>query len=77
VNLSVENRVSRLEGAYEQVGDRLNGMDANMQGLRTEFNGLRKDMNRGMAELRRDLRWILGGIGGSWLTIMLALLFHK
>ena len=35
----LEERVSRLEGAYEQVDRRLGDLNASMEALRTDLNG--------------------------------------
>jgi hypothetical protein len=39
-----------MEGAYEQVADRLNSMDANIRGFREEvrgeIGGLRRDLSQ-------------------------------
>ena len=50
-----EERTSRLEGAYEQVADRLNSLDANLAGLRLELRDglgtLRSEMTAGHRSL--------------------------
>lgn len=59
----MEGRVSRLEGTYEQVADRLNVIDQRLGAL--EF------------QMGQNFRWLMGAIGGSWLTLMIALLSHR
>ena len=51
-----EQRVSRLEGAYEQVDSRLDEMSRSIEALRAEMNSRFNNMI------------IL--MGGSWVTIM-------
>ncbi len=63
----MEQRVSRLEGAYEQVDRRLDELSRSIESLRTEMNGLRAEMNN-----RFNNVYVL--IGGSWVTIMVAII---
>ena len=83
--MALEQRVSRLEGAYEQVDERLGDLASSMELLRTDMNGLRAEMNTRIAELgnridqtnaRIDQRfnnlYIL--MAGMWVTIMGALI---
>ena len=53
---TTEHRVSRLEGAYEQVNERLGDLTAAVKELR--------------GELRREIRMLYFFIGGSWVTLM-------
>ena len=53
-----EERTSRLEGAYEQVADRLNSLDANLAGLRLELRD-------GLGELRSEMTAGLAAAGES------------
>ena len=54
-----EERVSRLEGAFEQVNERVADLRADMNaqvgGLRTDLNGLRADMNAQIEGLRAEM----------------------
>ena len=65
--MALEQRVSRLEGAYEQVDRRLDELSRSIESLRTEMNGLRAEMNN-----RFNNVYVL--IGGSWVTIMIAII---
>ena len=65
--MALEQRVSRLEGAYEQVDRRLDELSGSIESLCTEMNGLRADMNN-----RLNNVYVL--IGGSWATIMVAII---
>lgn len=53
-------RISRLEGAYEQVDKRLDDMNLSIDSLRTEMNS------------RINNLYIL--IAGSWITLMGAII---
>ena len=75
----LEERVSRLEGAFEQMNERLGSIESNIRGLRGEVAGLRQDINTSIAELRRELhtnfRWTMGTIIAMWVTVICAIMF--
>ena len=60
-----QERVSRLEGAYEDK--RLDDMNLSIDRLWTEINSLRNEMNSRINNL-----YIL--IAGSWITLMAAII---
>ncbi len=59
-------RVSRLEGAYEQTGQRMDDMNRSINGLRDDMNrsinGLRDDVNRSISGLRDDMNQSVSGL---------------
>ena len=84
-----QQRISRLEGAYEQVDRRLDdmhqaieGLRAEMhqaiEGLRSETQGLRAEMHQAIEGLRTEMNNRYNGlvmlIVASWVTIMAALI---
>jgi hypothetical protein len=88
----MEARLGNLEGAYRQVADRLNGMDMRIESLDRKIDGLRGDMTRGLAgvdgkidskidALRHDIdrrfMWLMGMVMTSWVTTILAVVFHR
>ncbi|MDE2837896.1 MAG: hypothetical protein OXL97_10395 [Chloroflexota bacterium] len=72
----LEQRVSRLEGAYEQVSERLGDLFQAIAGLRAdmhaEIGGLRSEMNEGQAALRGEMNSrfnvLLVLLGTLWAT---------
>lgn len=60
-------RISRLEGTYEQVDKRLDDMNLSIDRLWDEINNLRTEMNSRINNL-----YIL--ISGSWITLMGAII---
>lgn len=77
----MEVRIAHLEGAFDQVNERLNSIDrrleTGMSGLRSEMTDLRSDMNQ-------RFNWLVGLVAGSWVTMigmwittMLTILFHR
>ena len=78
-----EERLSRLEGAYEQVNERLGDLRSEMNErlnelsrgqatLRSDMNALRSEMNLAINELRADMRSFRNGmlvlLGSIWVT---------
>ena len=53
---STEERLSRLEGAYEQVSERLGDLSRGQDNLRSDINALREEMQRGQDSLREEMR---------------------
>ncbi len=66
-SMVIEQRISRLEGAYEQVDRRLDEMHQSIIGLRAEMNGLRAEVNS-----RFNTLYVL--IAASWVTIIGAMI---
>ncbi|MCE2464177.1 MAG: hypothetical protein J4F46_09800 [Dehalococcoidia bacterium] len=54
--MALEERISRLEGAYEQVDRRLDDLNQSINALRTEMNS------------RLNNTYVL--IGASWVTVV-------
>lgn len=49
----MEIRMSRLEGAYEQISDRLNGIDRRLDGLEQRIDSLRGSIDQ-------KFLWVIG-----------------
>ena len=75
---STEERLSRLEGAYEQVSERLGDLRSEMNALREEVQrgqeALREEMQRGHEALRADINSFRSNMlllmGGVWATVV-------
>lgn len=75
---SFEPRMARLEGAYEQVDRRLESIDRRLEALDWKIDGK-------IDSLREDLGRRIDGLGwrttslivGTWITVMLAIFFHR
>ena len=65
--MTTTERISRLEGAYEQVDRRLDDMNRALDALRDDVVALRSEMNS-----RFNNIYIL--VGGSWVTVMVAII---
>jgi tetrahydromethanopterin S-methyltransferase subunit G len=75
-------RIAHLEGAYEQVAARLNGIDRRLEGieqkidaqvggLRQETGSLRQEMNARFGRVDHKFMWVMGIGVTSWATILL------
>jgi len=65
-----EARLARTEGAYEQVADRLNGVDYRLEMLSVKLDDLRRDLTSG--------QWrTTAFVFGSWITLLAAILLHR
>ncbi len=65
--VTIEERVSRLEGAYEQVNSRLDDLNQSMNALRT-------DMTSKFAEVNSRINTLYVILAGSWVTMMGAII---
>jgi tetrahydromethanopterin S-methyltransferase subunit G len=66
----VQNRLARLEGAYEQVDNRLGD-------LRQDVLGFRQEMGQRFNAVDQKFTAMFGLIVGTWITTILAILFHR
>lgn len=64
-----EGRIANLEGSYQQISDRLNGMDRALGDIRTDMTALRTELS---SRVDRLLVFMLG----TWITLMAAILLH-
>ncbi len=78
-----EGRLSRIEGAYEQVADRLNSIDAGIAGLRHDVTERLGQIGHQFAQIgerfgQMDQRftWGIGLIVTSWTTTILTVLLR-
>lgn len=70
----LEVRMAHLEGAYEQISERLRGIEGRMtaldQKIDTRFDGLDKKLETS--------QWrMVSLVVGTWITLMLAIFLHK
>ena len=70
--MTTEERLSRLEGAYEQVDRRLGDLAQAVTVLRGEIGSLRAEMNEQHAALRSEMNSRFNNLyvlaGGAWVT---------
>ncbi|MDE2934744.1 MAG: hypothetical protein OXS47_12880 [Chloroflexota bacterium] len=74
--MTTEERISRLEGAYEQVDQRLGDLTQAVSSLREELRGeigsLRQDMTGQLGDLRSEMNGRFNALlvigAGAWVT---------
>lgn len=69
-----QERVSRLEGAYEQVDRRLDDMNLSIERVWTEASNIRTEMNNLRTEMNSRINNLYILIAGSWITLMGAII---
>lgn len=79
--IPMENRMARLEGAYEQVSDRLNSIDRRLESFAESIDRRFLSVDSRFDALDRkvdaNFRWLAGILFGSWITTISAVLFHR
>ena len=69
-----QERVSRLEGAYEQVDRRLDDMNRSIQSVRDEMGSLRGEMGSLRGEMNSRINNLYVLLGGTWVATMAAII---
>lgn len=64
---ALEARIARVEGAFDQVNERLGGIERRIDSFEN-LTALRFD------QIDRRFNWLTGIVVGSWLTMMATLL---
>jgi hypothetical protein len=81
MSANVEERVARLEGVFEQVGDRLNSIDARLTSMDDHINGRFGQVEGRFAQIEQKIdsrfAWMLGVVLTTWMTTILTVLFHR
>ncbi len=67
----IEERVSRLEGAYEQVDRRLDELSRAIEGLRAD---MRAEMSALRAEMNSRFNTMYVLFGATWVTLIGAII---
>lgn len=80
----MEARLAHLEGAFDQVSERLNNIDRTVASLAQRLDGRvdalaqRLDGRIDFLTQRMDVRfnWLTGVVIATWITTILTILFH-
>lgn len=79
---SLESRMAHLEGAYEQVNERLGSIDRRLDSIDRRFDSIdhRFDsIDRRFDSVDQRFNWLFGLVVSTWLTTIAAILplyFH-
>jgi hypothetical protein len=66
---TMEERIARLAGSYEQIRDRLNGIDTRLASMDHTIDAFRNQVDQ-------RFTWLTGIVIGTWITTILTILFH-
>ena len=69
----LEARIAHVEGAFEQVNVRLGGIERRLDSVDLRFNQLEARFNH----VDSRFNWLTGIVVATWITTMLAILFHR
>ena len=72
--MATEQRVSRLEGAYEQVDRRLDSMDRRLDSMDRRLDSMDQSINGLRAEMSSRFNTMYVLIGASWVTLVGAMI---
>ena len=74
-------RMAHLEGAYEQISERLRGVDGRLTALDQKIDSRFDSLDQKMGTLDRKIdtsQWrVVSLVIGTWITLMLAIFLHK
>ncbi|HTU71401.1 MAG TPA: hypothetical protein VMF11_13910 [Candidatus Baltobacteraceae bacterium] len=65
--------MSHIEGAFDQVDKRLGSIDRRLDGFEQRFF----QIDSRFAQIDQRFNWVIGTIVGTWITTILAILFHR
>lgn len=68
-------REDRLEGRLESIDRGISALREDMAELKGEMRGELRPLTQRISNLEQNQRWVLGIILGTWVTLMLAVLF--
>ena len=73
--------MAHLEGAYEQISERLRGIDGRLTGLDQKIDSRFDSLDQKIGTLDRKIdssQWrMVSLVLGTWITLMLAIFLHK
>ena len=69
-----EDRVSRLEGAYEQVDRRLDDLNTRLSDISNQVDRRFDTMDRRLDGIDRRFNSLMVIVAGSWITMMAAII---
>ncbi len=61
----LEARIAHVEGAFDQVNERLGSIERRLDGIDVRFNHIDSRFN-----------WLTGIVVGTWVTTIMAIIFH-
>ena len=72
----LEARIAHVEGAFDQVNERLGSIDRRLDGINRRLDSSEHLTALRFDQVDRRFNWLTGIVVGTWATTMLAILFH-
>jgi tetrahydromethanopterin S-methyltransferase subunit G len=69
----LEVRMAHIEGAFEQINERLGNIDRHFESIDRRFESI----DRRFDQIDSRFNWVIGIIVGTWMTTILTVLFHR
>ena len=73
---SLEARMSHIEGAFDQMNDRLGGIEQRLDSMDHRMEARFAQVDARFSQIDQRFNWVLGTIIGTWITTILAILQH-
>ena len=73
----LEARMAHLEGAFGPVNERLNSIDRRIDGIDRRLDSFASSTAIRFDQVDRRFTWLTGIVVGTWITTILAILFHR
>ncbi|HLY00891.1 MAG TPA: hypothetical protein VKR56_00180 [Candidatus Cybelea sp.] len=68
----LEVRMARIEGAFEQINERLASIDHRFESIDRRFESMDGRFN----QIDHRFNWLTGIVVGTWMTTILTIIFH-
>lgn len=68
----LEARIAHVEGAFDQVNERLGSIERRLDTIDVRFNQVDARFNH----VDSRFNWLTGIVVGTWVTTILAIVFH-
>lgn len=73
----LEARIARVEGAFDQVNERLGGIERRLDGIDRRLDSTEHLTALRFDQIDRRFTWLTGIVIGTWITTVLTILFHR
>jgi hypothetical protein len=72
-----EARIARVEGALDQISERLGGIDRRIESVDRRLDGFEHLTALRFDQIDRRFNRLTAVVVGTWITTILAVLFHR
>jgi tetrahydromethanopterin S-methyltransferase subunit G len=72
----LEARMAHVEGAFDQVNERLGSIERRLDGIDRRLDSAEHLTALRFDQVDRRFNWLTGIVVGTWITTILAVIFH-